>query len=169
MSRVYQPLLGRTLVDAEGAATLRFEGRFKGGRHGKHATCGDRSESLGAVHVRVWAKDEDCDEKRSPTRSCNGSAFSIYSWPQSPRREGSKQIQTSSRYSGYLPGAPKRDGSRMPGIPIRFSQSKETSLVRKYEWKAGVLRCRLITRTATAWTTDARISVEPPDRWVWRT
>jgi hypothetical protein len=41
------------------------------------------------VHVRVWAKDEDCDEKRSATRSCNGSAFSIYSWPQSPRRERS--------------------------------------------------------------------------------
>ena len=84
-----------------------------------------------AVHVRVWAKDEDCDEKRSATRSCNGSAFSIYSWPQSPRREGSKQIQTSSPYSGYLPRASKRDGSRMPSIPKRFSQSKETSLVRK--------------------------------------
>ena len=67
----------------------------------------------------------------SATRSCNGSAFSIYSWPQSPRREGSKQIQTSSPYSGYLPRASRRDGSRMPSIPKRFSQSKETSLVRK--------------------------------------
>jgi hypothetical protein len=70
-------------------------------------------------------------KKRSATRSCNGSAFSIYSWPQPPRREGSKQIQTSSPYSGYLPRASKRDGSRMPSIPKRFSQSKETSLVRK--------------------------------------
>ena len=34
-----------------------------------------RSEPLGPVHVRVRAKDEDCDEKRSATRSCNGSAF----------------------------------------------------------------------------------------------
>jgi hypothetical protein len=85
----------------------------------------------GLCHVRVPAKDEDCDEKRSATRSCNGSAFSIYSWPQSPRREGSKQIQTSSPYSGYLPRASRRDGSRMPSIPKRFSQSKETSLVHK--------------------------------------
>ena len=28
------------------------------------AARGDRSECLGAVHVRVGAKDEDCDEKR---------------------------------------------------------------------------------------------------------
>ena len=96
----------------------------RGGRHGRQAARGDRSESLGAVHVRVWAKDEDCDEKRSATRTCNGSAFSIYSWPQSPRREGSKQIQTSSPYSSYLPRASRRDGSRMPSIPKRFSQSK---------------------------------------------
>jgi hypothetical protein len=102
----------------------------RGGRHGRQAARGDRSEALGAVHVRVWAKDEDCDEKRSPTRSCNGSAFSIYSWPHAPRREGAKQIQTSSPYSGYLPRAWRRDGSRMPSIPKRFSQSKETSLVR---------------------------------------
>jgi hypothetical protein len=73
----------------------RMRGVSSGGRHGRQAARGDRTESIGAVHVRVWAKDEDCDEKRSAPRSCNGSAFSIYSWPQSPRREGSKQIQTS--------------------------------------------------------------------------
>jgi hypothetical protein len=103
----------------------------RGGRHGRQAARGDRSESLGPVQVRVWAKDEDCDEKRSATRSYNGSAFSIYSRPQSPRREGSKQIHTSSPYSGYFPRASKRDGSRMPSIPKRFSQSRETSLARK--------------------------------------
>jgi len=101
---------------------------LEGGRHGRQAA---RGESLGAVHVWLWAKDEDCDEKRSATRSRNGSAFSIYSWPQSPRGEGSKQIQTSSPYSGYLPRASRRDGSRMPSIAKRFSQSKKTSLVRK--------------------------------------
>jgi len=59
----------------------------------------DRAESLGLVHVRVRPKDEDCDEKRSATRSCNGSAFSIYSWAQwCVRREGSKQIHTSPWY-----------------------------------------------------------------------
>jgi hypothetical protein len=103
----------------------------RGGRHERQAARGDRSESLGAVHVRVWAKDEDCDEKRSATRSDNGSAFSIYSWPQAPRQKGSKQIQTSSPYSGYLSRASRRNGPRMPGVAKRFSQSKKTSLVRK--------------------------------------
>lgn len=51
-----------------------------------------------------------------------------------------QKIPTSSPYSGYLPRASRRDGSRMPSIPKRFSESNETSLVRKYEWKAGILR-----------------------------
>jgi len=81
----------------------------------------DRAESLGLVHVRVRPKDEDCDEKRSATRSCNGSAFSIHSWARwCVPREGSKQVQSSPWYSCYPHGASRRDDSRMPRIPKRF-------------------------------------------------
>ena len=80
-----------------------------------------RAESLGPVHVRVRAKDEDCDKNQSATRSCDGSAFSVHSWAQSSLPlERSKQIQTSPWYSGYFPGTSKQERSQMPGIPKRF-------------------------------------------------
>ena len=93
----------------------------------------DRAEPLRPVHVRVWTKDKDCDEKRSATRSCNGSAFSIHSWAHwCVRRDGSKQIQTSPWYGGYLPGASRRGGSRMPRIP-----RKDFDRARSHHWYAA--------------------------------
>jgi len=48
----------------------------------EHGGCRPRAGPLRLLHVRVWTKDEDCDEKRSATRSCYGSALSIHSWAQ---------------------------------------------------------------------------------------
>lgn len=44
-----------------GNAATRSRDVSRVGRLRRHAARGDRSEPLGAVHVRVWARDEDCD------------------------------------------------------------------------------------------------------------
>jgi len=65
-------------------ANLQSKGEHKNEvGDGRQADRGDRAESLGPVYVRVRPEDEDCDKKRLATRSCNGSAFSIHSWPRS--------------------------------------------------------------------------------------
>ena len=50
----------RMLYDAS-----QSRGENKNGESdGRQAGRGDKAESLGPVHVRVWAKDKDCYEKR---------------------------------------------------------------------------------------------------------
>jgi len=93
----------------------------------------DRAESLGLVHVRVRPKDEDCDEKRSATRSCNGSAFSIHSW-----HGGASQGKGPNRFKVRRGTAvilmERRDGTILECLVSR----KDFDKVRKHHrYKAG--------------------------------
>jgi len=60
-----------------------------------------------------------------------GQPFRFIHGHSRPEEKGPNRFKLRRRTAVYLPRASKRDGSRMPGIPKRFSQSKKTSLVRK--------------------------------------
>ena len=108
------------------------------------------AEHLGSVHVRVRSEDEDCDEKQSAIRACNGSGFPIHSWSQwCVPREGFKQIQTSPWYCRYLPGASRRDGLEC------LVSRKDFARVERHHWYAN--RNGKRASYAAAWIDGAHV------------
>ena len=112
----------------------------------------DRAESLGLVHVRVRPKDEDCDEKRSATRSCNGSAFSIHSW-----HGGASQGKGPNRFKVRRGTAvilmERRDGTILECLVSR----KDFHRVRRHHWYANTNGKRAFY--AVAWIGGAQVQM----------
>ena len=124
----------------------------RGRRHGRQAARGERSESLGAVHVRVWAKNEDCDEKRSATRSCNGSAFSDFTHGHCrPALKGPNRFKLRRRTAViFLRGC---DGTVLECLVSR----KDFHRIRRHHWYVD--RNQKGTFYADAWIDGARVQM----------
>jgi hypothetical protein len=80
--------------------------------------------------VRVGAKDEDCDEKRSATRSCNGQPFRFIHGHSRPAAKGPNRFKLRRRTAVIF--LERRNGTVLEWLVSR----QDFHRVRRHHWYA---------------------------------